>query len=395
MLIPFVVGLIAVILTYLSQNRQNGLGLKLSFVLLFVFLALRYDYGNDYMHYLTAFKFVTSYEQISLTAWKWEPGWVLLQSIFKPFGFFVMVWFTSLATCVLFYRFIRNYVPAQYQWLAVFLYVFDPYLILVPGSAMRQNLTIILFLLAIDFLYRRKIIIYLLVVGIGITFHKSGFVLLPLVVLPFINIKINKMIASGFFLFFISMYAFGHHILPYLSRFIGAHFEKYAEYYYTGGGTITTGLGSAYMIFQLIVILYYSGIELDPHSASLEEELPDSMDNWMPEPEFVGLPADHGAVFPALAARRLLFKLALIMFIVLPLSRQINMFTRIMMYFSPVMIVVFPIIAFTARDRFFKLIFMSSLMAFTLLKFWLFFLAPVWRYKFGTYQTIFSAPHWY
>lgn len=395
MFVPFIVGSLAVFLTYLTRYKQNGDGLKMAFFIIFVFLALRYDYGNDYMGYLDGFSEITSYGSIFFTGERWESGWNALNFLFKPFGFFVLIGFTSLATCVVVYWFIRSYVPASYQWLAVFLYVFDPYQILVNASAMRQNIAILLFLFATKFLYKKKMtIVYLLLTGLGATFHKSAIVLLPLALLAYINFKINKIIAIVVILMYVSLFLFGDQIFPYINMFIGAHFEKYAEsYLYGGGSKFNSGLGLIYALFQLIAILYYAGIEF-AHSTKESESGQDI--EFVPSLEDTELmPTDPNAAFLNVAARRLLFKLAIITFIFTPLGLQVMMIGRINMYFTPVMMVVFPIILFTTKDRFFHLVFLSSLMAFTLFKFWAFFLSPVWRDKFGTYQTIFSAPQWY
>ncbi|MGA2915474.1 MAG: EpsG family protein [Sedimentisphaerales bacterium] len=393
MFIPFIVGLSAVFLTFLTRRKQNGIGLKLAFFVIFVFLALRYDYGNDYMAYLDGYNEIASYSHIFLTGERFEPGWRFLHVLFKPFGFFAMVAFTSLTTCVVFYWFIRSYVPAKYQWLAVFLYVFDPYQILVPASAMRQNVAILLFLIAIKFLHERRIIIYLLLTIAGTTFHKSAMILPPLVLLAFINIKINKFVAVVIGLIFASLFWFGPMLFSYISPFIGNLTPQYAEsYLYYGGTKLNTGLGFIYSLFQLIAVLYFAGIEFAPHTESPEQE---DIELLPVEQEFDLLPVDSHAAFLNIPARRLLFKVAIITFMITPVALQAMMFSRMNLYFAPVLIVVFPIILFTTKDKFFYIVFLSSLMAFTLFRFWAFFLSPVWRDRFGTYQTIFSAPQWF
>ena len=74
---------------------------------------------------------------------------------------------------------------------------------------------------------------------------------------------------------------------------------------------------------------------------------------------------------------------------------QLAMLGRVGMYFSPIMIAVYPIILFTTKNRFFYVTFLCSLMFMILFKFLVFFQSPVWRDYFDTYQTIFSAPQFY
>jgi len=367
---------------------------------IFVFLALRYDYGNDYMGYLEGFEGITLWEgsQISLTGEKWEPGWVLLHIVFRPFGFFALVAFTSLLTCIAFYRFIRNFVPARFQWFAVFLYVFDPYLFLVPASAMRQNVGIILFLFAIEFLCKKKrhIVIYLILAIAAATFHKTAYVLLPLVLLAFINVKINKGVASIVALLFASMFFFGNEMFGYVNILVEMFVPKYANYMLGSGRRLNTGVGFAYAMFQLISILYYVGMEVSEQaeeSPGFQEQ--QHSNHLADEQEQYLLPIEPYAAFPDLKARRLLYKIAIMTFMFTPLALQVGMLGRVNMYFAPVLIAVFPIILCATKDAFFYVIFLYSLIGFTLFRFLTFFLSPVWRNKFGTYQTIFSELNLY
>lgn len=379
MLIPFIVGLIAVILTCLTQSRQNGSGLKAAFVIIFVFLALRYDYGNDYMAYLKGFKYATS-SFVRVDDVKWEPGWVLLNRVFKPFGFFTMVMFLSLVNCVVIYRFIRNFVPAQYQWLGVFLYVFDPYLLLVPASAMRQNLGILLFLVGIEFLYKKRFLVYFLLITVGWSFHQSAKVMILVAPLAFVNIKINKFVAVLCVCIYASLYLYGEPVIALINSMTGVLFEKYNQFYVGGKGmTLNTGIGLAYAIFMFMGILYFAGVEFSRFGGG----------------KYEGVLPGQAESFPSLAARRLLFKLAIVSFMLTPLGFQLAIISRMNMYFATVMIAVYPIIAITTRKESYKLMLLGSLIPFTLYKFVMFFYSPVWKAKFGTYQTIFSSQNWW
>ncbi len=376
MLVPGIVGLIAVMLVCLTQSRQNGWGLKAAFVIIFIFLALRYDYGNDYMGYLRRFNEFASFytrRQVDVSDMEWEPGWVLLNLVFAPFGFFTMVMFTSLLNCVVIYRFIRNFVPAPYQWLGMFLYVFDPYLFLVPASAMRQNMAIMLFLVGIELLYKKRFFVYYLLVFAGWSFHKSALALIPIGALTIINFKINKFIVVLCVCIYASMYLYGDQVFAFVTKVTGTLFQNYTENYY-GGAKLGTGLGLVYSLFLFVGILYFAGLELTRSGgAECEGELP-----------------GQAEVFPGLAERRLLFKLAILSFMFTPLGFQVAMVGRINMYFVTVMIAVVPIIVFTTRNAFYRLMLLGSLIPFTLYKFVLFFGSAVWHKHFGTYQTILS-----
>ena len=136
--------IIVVFFAYQARHKRTEFFLKVSFGLIFLFLALRYDYGNDYSAYLKGFLEVNRVETIDYfdKYLHFDPGWIFLCRIFWPFGFFAMMAVLALFNCFVYYRFIRKYVPPVYYWFAVFLYVFNPYFMLVHSSAMRQSLAI-------------------------------------------------------------------------------------------------------------------------------------------------------------------------------------------------------------------------------------------------------------
>ncbi len=151
-----ILNIIVVLFAYLARYRRTKFGLKVSFFLIFLFLALRYDYGNDYPGYLKHFLVINQYAWIDYfgKSLQFEPGWTFLCRLFEPLGFFAMTAVLALFNCVVYYRFIKKYVPPAYYWFAVFLYVFTPGFMLIHSSAMRQSVAITLFIFSIDYLYK-------------------------------------------------------------------------------------------------------------------------------------------------------------------------------------------------------------------------------------------------
>lgn len=381
-------GVISVFFAYLSKYHSRGLGLKLSFLCIFLFLALRYNYGNDYHSYLDGYFEITS-GKIFLTGERWEPGWRFLHIIFLPFGFFVMIAVLALFNSFVLYKTIKKYVPSNYHWLAVFLYVFNPYMMLVHSSAMRQGLAISIFLIAIRFLARRRAIGYFVCILIAASFHKSALVLLPIFALSFVNIRINKALAIAILTSFISLFALLSVLGPYINQLINAIFPKYASAYY-GGTSFSSGLGLIFMIGELIVVLYYAGLEFEPRlllESSDEDECYDL--------ESCEILRDQSVNVGEVKSRRILYLLAIISFMFVPLGLSLAMFSRINMYFTVMLIFVFPIIMSKSRNEAFKILFLLLIVLFTLFQFLTFFMSPLWREGFGTYQTIFSAPQFY
>jgi len=121
--------MIALLFAWLESSGRYKNGLKISFFTIFLFLSLRYNFGNDYMGYLNSFLETNSYNTFNLSSISYkgyEIGWVLLTRLFGPIGFFAMTAILAALTCIVFYRFIRKYVPPQYYWISIFLYVFSP-----------------------------------------------------------------------------------------------------------------------------------------------------------------------------------------------------------------------------------------------------------------------------
>ena len=196
-----ILNIFVVFFAYQARHKRTEFFLKVSFGLIFLFLALRYNYGNDYSAYLKGFLEVNRVETIDYfdKYWHFDPGWIFLCRIFGPFGFFAMMAVLALFNCFVYYRFIRKYVPPAYYWFAVFFYVFNPYFMLVHSSAMRQSLAISLFIFSIDYIYKKDALRYFLCIGLAALFHTSALVLLPIYLLGVFDWKINKITAVSIF----------------------------------------------------------------------------------------------------------------------------------------------------------------------------------------------------
>lgn len=84
-----IVNIIAVLLTYLQRNNQIRYGFGIAIFLLICFYGIRYDY----VAYLNHFQNINGQSNFELPtdSKDLEWGWVLLNRIFEPVGFFVLV----------------------------------------------------------------------------------------------------------------------------------------------------------------------------------------------------------------------------------------------------------------------------------------------------------------
>ncbi len=354
MVTVIITGLVAVFFAYFGQFKEYEKGLKIAFLPIFLFLSLRYDYGNDYHAYYEQFQLLQSYglERFQLYN-KMEIGWVYLNYIFSPLGFFAMVAFLSYFNCVVYYKIIKEFVPKKYYWLAVFLYVFNPYIMLVHLSAMRQSLAILIFLLALKFFLKKRIVHFALVIIFASFFHKSVLLILPLIFLLLSKWKINLKASIIVVIIFVSLFFLGSLISGYVNLFLTTYLVKYAHHTENDVEVILgSGLVILSMLIALLVTLYYTEIQ--------DEKL------------------------------KYIFKIYIISFFIIPISLYVFLVSRTGFYLSVFSILVYPNIVDSVKNNLSKKIILFFFIAITGYNFYVFFKSPIWQEDYGTYQTILS-----
>jgi transmembrane protein EpsG len=354
LIVTIILGIFSVFFAYIAKFKNQEWGLKLSFTFIFIFLALRYNFGNDYESYYSIFNYIAQDNQNAISYLHLEPGWKLINWLFRDLGFFSMTVVLALINCIIYYRFIKKYVQVSYYWLAIFFYIFNPNFMLIHSSAMRQSAAIMIFIFSLDYLYKKELIRYILCIAVASLFHYSALLLLPVFLLAFFNKKINIISGSIIFTIYISLYLFWEILSPYLTEFISSFYEKYN--YYQERGKINSGLGILFYSVIFILILYFEKIQ------SRE----------------IGL----------------IFKLTIVSFLIMPLSLIILMTGRFGMYFAPATIIVYPSILINLNKPGNKIIISTILILFTIFQFFQFFYSDIYQNYFMNYQTIFSSPNW-
>jgi hypothetical protein len=351
-----IIGIISVFLS-LPWHKKPNTGLKISFAFIFIFLGLRYNFGRDYEAYFKGFieintnASITLYDYILLA----EPGWYLLNKLFQPVGFYGMTLFFALFNSFAYYKFIKRYVPTNYYWLAVFLYIFSTGLLLTQASAMRQTLAINLFLMGIPFIENKSPIKYFLCLIVAASIHQSALILLPIYILSIANWKINNIVGIIIFSTYIILNVFGKLVLPNLNQFIFIYFNRYNEYTLVDNEIkFGTGLGFIYtsLIFFFVILL-----EKRQNKVS-----------------------------------SLLFKISILYFIIVALSMVSPLIGRVGMYFQTILIIaVVPLILISINRKKLRFIFLLSFFIYTIYDFYNFFNDPYIYKYYGTYHTFFSS----
>lgn len=358
-----ILGVLAVFFAWLESSGQFKHGLKISFGLIFIFLAIRYNYGNDYKSYLSLYDTITYSSSIDFNIEQGdsfiEAGWVLLNFIFKPLGFFVLIFFTSLLYCYSFYVFFKRYVPKEYYWLSILIFIFDPGFILIGLSAMRQTIAVIIALFSIKYIYEKKIIPFVILIFLASFFHKSVYFVLPLFLLGFSNWKISNKFSIPITILFILFLVNVNSIIPNTSNFIDLYFEKYQSYYENQNLNLESGsgLGIAYQAILFFLVMFFYNKQQNEHA--------------------------------------LIFRITMVYFFMIPIGMAIIIASRINFYFQPAILVAYPLILSSVKMKPLKIGLTFLIIAYLLSSFLKFLNDDIWKEAFSKYQTIFSSAQWY
>lgn len=243
-----IVLLTVVILAFLGRNNNKNIQ-RLAFFLLFVFGAIRYMYGSDYLNYMTKFELIKA----GADPFGGELLYTLLCKMLPSYYWLIAV--TSGLFVFAMYRMITKNLPSEYVWLGLFVLLINPALFLMSLSAIRQSSAIVFFVFAVDMAYKRKPIQYVLLVVAGALFHKSLWLMLPLYF--FLTEKSVKtshilLVLAGFAVVFFAV------DLPLLAQTVAEMFNDNNYIFYaqsdlqnTLRATLLTAVFFVYILFNL------------------------------------------------------------------------------------------------------------------------------------------------
>lgn len=388
MFVVIVVGIMAVLFAYIAQLKRLRFCLKISFLIIFLFLALRYNYGSDYPVYFDIFFNINEFsladiKDIWLKTFEFsivgadnpelelgvgypsniELGWQALCLLFRPLGFFAMIAALALFNCMVYYYFIKKYVPPAYYWFAIFLYVFTPELMLYHLSGMRQSVAISIFLLSINYIYSKDFPRYALLIFLATLFHTSAVILFPIYLIGVLNFKTNIPIAIGIFAIFLLLFLLQGPISQVMDAFISTYAVRYSIY--TNPGEMDTGI--QIILYAIIMILLLLSDRYQREEMSL------------------------------------LYKIAYLSIFTVPFALILQMIARIGMYFQPVLFLASYPFILLKMDKFFpKYSLLARYTFIVIIAFWTIyvfynFISPSegWTTSFRSYDTIFSSPLMY
>lgn len=351
--------LITIILSFVLKNKGKQIQ-TIPFLILFLFAALRYMYGNDYANYYHIHRSVqqgavSPFDEFLFTKlYEWIPN------------FFVLTGLISLLFLYMVYRLMKDNLTGRGMFVGLVIFLINPYLFLMNLSSLRQCLAMLCFMAAVEFGIKRRFLPYALLVLTGMMFHKSAILLLPIYFfLGEWHFKKRYVFAVAAAVFVLLCFA----DIRAISRAVAVWFNdaNYLAHLKVGTGntlraTLLTGISFVYVLVNM----------------------------------------------PKLRGKELVYtKLYLLSLILGVLAFRLSMLTRIQMYFDIFSIVSIPTIMEKIREEgpiSVKLAnrqetvwrcvnrYALPLLIFVvyILRYYSFFTNPMWK-AYTTYQTIFSA----
>lgn len=359
MIAPTIVGISSISLAIgLVNQKKRPTRIFLAFFPIFIFLSLRYNYGNDYQDYFEIFKEISVLYEMKYDSdyWHSEIGWLFLNRIFSGFeksGFFIIIAILAIFNCYVYSRFIRKFVPENYYWLAILLYVFIPDNMLIQSSAMRQAISISLFILASEQIINRNILKYSALIYFGSLFHSSALILFPIYFIGINNISIKKIWIPFLVGLYILFFYTSNQAIDIAQQLLAtADSESFVMRYsnYEEKGAIGSGLGVIFYGIYLSVLLLFH--DKEPFKVQI------------------------------------LYRLVIIGIYLLPFTVQILMLSRVVYYFSIFSIAVIPIVARKITPTELRITFIFAHSAYSIFSYRQFFENEIWKKAFSEYNTI-------
>lgn len=262
MIYALIYSLMAICCAYLARYKSCKYGLEIAFFILAIFMGLRYDWGNDYPAYLSmfynnTFNNILSWEYLNLILIdeNSEFGWKIINMLFKPFGFFTMVFVLTCFEYYVLYKLIKKYVAPRWYWFSIFIFTFNSGFMLTGCSMMRQYLAMTLVLLAINYIIEAKPIKYITCILLCSTIHTSSLLMLPFywirLVPQFISNKsLIGIVFASFCYYKIASLLFVSMISYFLSTSFFVRYETYS-----GGQSANSGFGLGVLYYFCVFIL--------------------------------------------------------------------------------------------------------------------------------------------
>lgn len=360
MVVTIIISIIVCFLSSLVYSTKKSKYLGYSFFILFLYLALRYDFGNDYMSYYELFNTtketpwseITTLFAVNNFGEIMEPGYIFLNKLFSTFsGFFLFIAFQSLIFCLVYYNFIKKYVPPKYYWLSLIILIIDTSLMVRSISGIRQSIAVFCFVYSIEYIISRQALKFYLLIVLAILFHSSALILLPLYFIVNHN-KISRAEPFIYSVIYLVILFFGDFFVTTIEKIVTQLFPRYLTYFDSYESTLSTGLGVALLSIIYIVSLF----TVDVKSKN----------------------------------DRIFYRMFAVFIIINPLSIYIPIASRLSLYFAPVLVVFLPQLLTSRKYKLINIYLICIFLLFSIYLSYCHYTSPIFRQKNYYYHSILS-----
>ena len=362
MWVTFFMGFFVMLLAWLAGRLNNIKYFFVSFAIIFIYLALRFDFGSDYETYYDLFFSIkaSSWDELVLLAninqfgETMEFGYIYLNKFFTLFtNFYFFIAFHSFLFCGVYYTIIKRYVDPQYYWIALFILIFHTSLMVRSISGLRQGLAVYCFIYSFQYLIeKRNIWKYVICILVAALFHYSAIILLPLYFL-FNQSKVKRIEPIFYLLLYIFFVFFGEKLKNPIESITSTLLPKYMYYIDNEEGIkLGSGMGLLLSSFFYLYILFFAKRETNA--------------------DFV------------------FYRIVSVFIILSPISLVINNLSRLSLYFAPALIIVIPQLITLKQDKLLKRGFIILYILFTIYGAYGHYTSPIFMEENYNYKTILS-----
>ncbi len=239
-----------------SEKNVAWIFLSISFLIITLPAAIRYNIGIDYRSYQVIFDTI----RLNGDAGNIELGYLLLNELVVYFGL-DYEWFIAFVSFIIFLIAYASY-PKQYATIYHISYITVYYLI--SYNVLRSAIVFSLALLAMmHYLKHRNLYIYTAIAIFGMLFHKSSILIMVLPILANLP-KITILYKYKYFalLFLTIIFVTRNELIQFilnskLTTFLG--YDVYAKnVFFTRNAEVGTGLGLLLRIMPILLLLFYA-----------------------------------------------------------------------------------------------------------------------------------------
>lgn len=264
------------ILTMLCQlipvkdDKSYKIRLFFTFLPMFLFGALRVDFGLDYAEYESDFYWTHHGFVFDISEYS-EYGYTLLTKIIPSWRLFLIL--TSAFICLAYGTFFYRCITPQKSWLAVcLLFITGNFSIFFMFSGIRNAIAIAIMILAFPLIRERKLIPYLGLTILAISFHTSAVFFMPLAYFLGFNKPMSKKEAKSWIItMFVLQLIPLEWIIQQVAPFIGLYFDRYNTYVSTAmefGDSRSLLVRFTILLFTMVIVRFMRTTELNKNDNS-------------------------------------------------------------------------------------------------------------------------------